>query len=104
LKHLEKTVKVKYPGANYKALGSFLFLRFIVPCVTTPHVYGIYQSPPGDLSQRRLTLLAKVLQNLANEVQFTKEPHMAGLNDFIVENLTNLHQFYDKLLVKLFSS
>ena len=53
------------------------------------------------MAQRRLTLLAKVLQNLANEVQFTKEPHMASLNDFIVENLDNLHDFYDKLMVSI---
>jgi hypothetical protein len=102
LKHLEQKVRPVYVGSRYKSLGAFMFLRFIVPCVTTPHVYGIFEEPPGDTAQRRLTLLAKVLQNLANEVNFGKEPHMASLNDFIVQNLDELHAFFDKLLVKTF--
>jgi len=29
--------------AVYKALGGFLFLRFICPAITAPHAYGILE-------------------------------------------------------------
>lgn len=46
-------------------------------------------------------LLSKVLQNLANEVPFgTKEPYMANLNDFLVENKGSLRNFFDEVAVR----
>jgi len=100
LRFVSETVVAQFPDYKYKAIGSFLFLRFIVPAICAPHVYGIYKDPPNDSTQRKLILLSKVLQNLANEAQFgNKEPYMATLNDFLVQNLEPLHKFFDKILV-----
>jgi len=96
LYYVSTIVTRTFPTSKYKALGCFIFLRFIVPAITTPQIYGLLPSPPTDTSQRNLVLLAKVLQNLANNVEFgAKEDHMVKLNDFLTENIENLHQFFD---------
>ncbi len=54
--------------------------------------------PADSYTQRNLILLAKVLQNLANEAQFGgKEDYMSRLNDFIVENQQNLRNYFDRM-------
>jgi len=56
--------------------------------------------PPNDFTQRNLVLLAKVLQNLANESEFgSKEPYMVKLNEFVTENISALHKFFDEIMV-----
>jgi len=99
--HVSEKVVARFPGAKYKAVGAFMFLRLLVPGITSPHMYGLMPVPPNEQTQRNLVLLAKVLQNLANEVQFgAKEPHMQRLNDFIVENQDDLHKFFDAISTK----
>lgn len=45
-------------------------------------------------------LIAKVLQNTANGVQFGgKEEYMAPLNDFVTSNISVLFSFLDKVSV-----
>jgi hypothetical protein len=51
--------------------------------------------------RRGLVMISKVLQNLANGIEFgCKEAHMAILNPFITENLSVVHMFFDKLTVR----
>lgn len=55
--------------------------------------------------RRGLVLVSKILQNLANGVEFGyKEAHMAILNPFIIEHLSVVHTFFDKLTVRSISS
>jgi hypothetical protein len=42
-----------------------------------------------------------VLQNLANKVMFTKEPHMEEMNGFLKEQLPTIERFFDELSVRL---
>jgi GTPase-activator protein for Ras-like GTPase len=51
-------------------VGGFLFLRFICPAVVTPHRYGLTKSAPSPKAGRTLVLISKLLQNLANGVEF----------------------------------
>jgi len=114
LRHVSDAVSNRFPAAaaatmaadssgssddvRYKAVGGFMFLRFIVPAITAPHIYGLFAEPPDESSQRKLVLLSKVLQNLANGVQFgAKEEYMSSLNTFIVDNLPLLHKFFDTI-------
>jgi hypothetical protein len=53
-------------SAVLKAVGGFLFLRFIGPAICAPHAYGLLPSPPNTICQRQLVLIGKVIQNLAN--------------------------------------
>jgi hypothetical protein len=85
-------------NADYKAVGGFIFLRFICPSIMAPHVYGLVSSPPNETAQRYFVLLAKSLQNLANQtLPGTNEDFMARMNEFITKNIEPLHMWVDDL-------
>jgi len=98
LHDVSESVGKKYPdNVRLKAIGGFFFLRFIVPSISAPHIYGLYAEPPNETTQRNLVLLSKVLQNLANGIPFgDKEQYMAPMNSFITDNLPILHKFFEK--------
>jgi hypothetical protein len=51
------------------------------------------------LAQRQLILIAKVLQNLANDtLPGNKESYMMQLNEFITNNKDSLEAFYDTIV------
>ena len=53
-------------------------------------------------ASRACTLLAKVVQNLANLVPFgEKEPHMKVLNVFVNENMPRMKEFLDLLCAQV---
>jgi len=78
---LEYSITTKFGNeeAVYKAIGGFLFLRFIGtsrhkmpqwncltdsllgPAITAPHAYGLLARPPNPVCQRQLVLIGKVL-------------------------------------------
>ena len=44
LHEVGQIVEKKFPeDAKFKAIGGFLFLRFIVPAISAPHMYGLYE-------------------------------------------------------------
>lgn len=92
--HIRKLVETNYrvsgaaQGQNrelpWQSVSAFCFLRFIVPGILNPHLYGLCPGniiytlfgnssadlpfiglPPAPV-QRSLTLIAKVIQSLAN--------------------------------------
>jgi neurofibromin 1 len=58
--------KFRSEPAVFKAVGGFLFLRFVCPAITAPHAYGLLENPPNSICQRQLVLIGKVIQSLAN--------------------------------------
>jgi neurofibromin 1 len=94
----------KFPDSSdavYKAVGGFLFLRFICPALTAPHFYGLLPSPPNQIAQRQLILIGKVVQNLANLVRPTaKEAFMLRLSDFFDKNIPKMLKFYLDVLAR----
>ncbi|KAL6887139.1 hypothetical protein GGI43DRAFT_426134 [Trichoderma evansii] len=78
----------RFPNAKYTAVGAFIFLRFFCPAIVAPEVEGLVSTPPSKEMRRGLLLIAKIIQNLANNVLFgTKEPYMFPLNLFLVQNI-----------------
>lgn len=93
-------VSVKFPdnNADFKAVGGFIFLRFICPSIMAPHIYGLLENPPNEVAQRYFVLLSKSLQNLANEtLPGTNEDFMARMNQFITQNIEPLHMWINRL-------
>ncbi|OAA58846.1 Ras GTPase activator [Cordyceps fumosorosea ARSEF 2679] len=86
---IHDAVAPRFPDAKYTAVGAFLFLRFFCPAIVAPEAEGLVDTPPSKELRRGLLLIAKVLQNLANNVLFgTKEPYMFPLNRFLVVNIS----------------
>lgn len=68
---------------NIGAVGTVIFLRFINPAIVSPQELGIVgKQVPGSV-KRGLMLMSKILQNIANHVEFSKEQHMLCFNDFL---------------------
>ncbi|CAH8447441.1 unnamed protein product [Heterobilharzia americana] len=76
-------------------ISSCLFLRFICPAIHGPVLFGLASSiPENNRISRNLTLIAKVLQNLANLTLFEdKEPHMKALNSFVEQEIPTMYKF-----------
>lgn len=96
-KQIRSLSKRKYPDAQDQTIctliGGFFFLRFINPAIVTPRSYMLIDGTPADHPRRTLTLIAKMLQNLANKPSYAKEPYMAKLQPFIHKNKESVNKF-----------
>lgn len=90
----------RFPNAKYTAVGAFIFLRFFCPAIVAPEAEGLVPSPPSKEMRRGLLLIAKIIQNLANNVLFgTKEPYMFPLNQFLVKNISVVVSFIHEISI-----
>ncbi|OJJ99230.1 hypothetical protein ASPACDRAFT_29626 [Aspergillus aculeatus ATCC 16872] len=96
-KQIRSLSRRKYPDAQDQTIctliGGFFFLRFINPAIVTPRSYMLIESTPTEKPRRTLTLIAKMLQNLANKPSYAKEPYMAKLQPFIEQNKERVNKF-----------
>ncbi|MCJ1389006.1 glyceraldehyde-3-phosphate dehydrogenase 1 [Xylographa bjoerkii] len=96
-KQIRSLSRRKYPDAQDQTIctliGGFFFLRFINPAIVTPRSYMLIDGTPADHPRRTLTLVAKMLQNLANKPSYAKEPYMAKLQPFIHKNKERVNKF-----------
>jgi len=79
---------------NIGAVGTVLFLRFINPAIVSPYEMGIVEKQPPTAIKRGLMLMSKILQNIANHVEFSKEQHMLGFNEFVQRNFEAGRRFF----------
>ncbi|KAK4190313.1 neurofibromin [Podospora australis] len=97
---ISATVVERFPDAKYTAVGAFIFLRFFCPAIVAPEVEGLVSKPPSKEMRRGLLLIAKVVQNLANNVLFgVKEPYMYPLIDFLTNNIYRVTTFLREISV-----
>jgi Ras GTPase-activating-like protein IQGAP2/3 len=100
-KQIRSLTKRKYPEATDLAvctqIGGFFFLRYINPAVVTPQAYMLIEGCPEEHPRRTLTMIAKMLQNLANKPSYAKEPYMVHLAPFIDENKARMNAFLNRL-------
>ncbi|KAI4149236.1 MAG: hypothetical protein LQ340_004734 [Diploschistes diacapsis] len=96
-KQIRSLSRRKYPDAHDQTIctliGGFFFLRFINPAIVTPKSYMLVEGTPSEHPRRTLTLIAKMLQNLANKPSYAKEPYMASLQPFIQRNKDRVNRF-----------
>ncbi|KAF8968112.1 Rho GTPase activation protein [Flammula alnicola] len=100
-KQIRSLTRRKYPEATDYAIcsliGGFFFLRFINPAIVTPQAYMLVEGVPAKHPRRTLTLIAKMLQNLANKPSYAKEAYMMTLNPFVENNKARINQFLNNL-------
>jgi GTPase-activator protein for Ras-like GTPase/IPT/TIG domain len=78
-------------ATTHSALANLVFLRFIVPTIFAPMGFGLLDPSTrlGAQVSRKLVLVSKLLQALANNVKIDsggKEAFMSQLQDFIDSN------------------
>lgn len=97
---ISNAVVPRFPDAKYTAVGAFIFLRFFCPAIVAPEAEGLVSTPPTKEMRRGLLLIAKVIQNLANNVLFgIKEPYMYPLNGFLAQNIYKVTTFLREISV-----
>ncbi|KAL6058637.1 Ras GTPase-activating protein [Balamuthia mandrillaris] len=102
-KQIRDLVKEKFPDATREQvcslIGGFYLLRFINPAIVTPQAFMLVESKLSANTRRNLTLLAKILQNLANNIKFggVKEFYMEPLNVCLEKNRESLNSFLEEM-------
>ncbi|KAI8318384.1 putative ras GTPase-activating protein sar1 [Martensiomyces pterosporus] len=100
-KQIRSLTKRRYPDAPDSAvcslIGGFFFLRFINPAIVTPQAYMLIENAPTQHPRRVLTLVAKMLQNLANKPSYSKEKYMEDVQPFVEANRARINKFLNDL-------
>lgn len=78
-------------------------LSFISPAIVAPEIVDVEVPKDDGVIRRGLMIIAKVMQNLANNIFFAKEAHMVCLNEFLKANITNVTRFLSEVNVSNFS-
>jgi hypothetical protein len=99
-KYVADAAKKVVPDQLHTFIGSFIFLRYLNPAISSPDTSGVL--PPGKWStqaRRNLVLITKVLQNLSNGRTFSnKEQFMTTLNGYVEKNMASVKQYFDDII------
>ncbi|KAJ1309139.1 hypothetical protein OPQ81_004812 [Rhizoctonia solani] len=96
--HIADAVNEIWPESSFPAVGSFMFLRFICPAIVSPESVDIELPRDNARIKRGLMLITKIIQNLANNVLFGKEPYLIPLNNLLEANIVPLARFLNDVI------
>lgn len=102
LKYIRAVAEDRYGDflrtVTYTAVSGFLFLRFICPAILSPKLFCLLRDHPRQRAQRTLTLIAKVLQKMANMSTFGKrEEWMEPMNKFLTTQRPVFREYIDQV-------
>ena len=84
--YLYRSVEEKWEDRGFQAIGAALFLRWLCPALVTPERCGLTRHVVNGETRRKLILISKVLQVLANGSRFgQKEGFLEFMNQWIDE-------------------
>lgn len=99
---IDRLAKDKFKESEkirYTSVGGFVFLRFFVPAILNPKLFGLMEHLPDEKQSRTLSLLAGVLQKIANLTKYRDgDDYHVLLNDFIAAKTLVTKDYVDKLL------
>lgn len=84
---------------SLNCLSAFIFLRFFCPAILNPKLFYLTKNHQTGHAQRTLTLIAKILLNLANRQEFSvhKETHLVKMNKFLEKHQNEVFDYFDKI-------
>ncbi|KAG5418632.1 BUD2 [Candida metapsilosis] len=84
---------------SLNCVSAFLFLRFFCPAILNPKLFYLAKNHQTGSTQRTLTLIAKILLNLANRQEFSihKEPHLIKLNPFLRAHKDEVVTYFNRI-------
>lgn len=84
---------------SLNCLSAFIFLRFFCPAILNPKLFYLTKTHQTGNAQRTLTLIAKILLNLANRQEFNthKEPHLVRMNKFLNDHEQEIYEYFDRI-------
>ncbi|KAI5964074.1 BUD2 [Candida pseudojiufengensis] len=84
---------------SLNCISAFIFLRFFCPAILNPKLFYLAKNHQTGSTQRTLTLIAKILLNLANRQEFSphKEPHLVKMNIFLRKHQQEVLDYFDKI-------
>jgi len=94
-RYLFDEVEKKFEKSGNQALAGFIFLRFICPAIISPTTSNIiHGNEISTDSQRHLILIAKIIQCIANGIEFgQKEPFMIPFNNYVELNVGKVQSY-----------
>ncbi|KAI3404888.2 BUD2 [Candida oxycetoniae] len=84
---------------SLNCISAFVFLRFFCPAILNPKLFYLTKNHQTGRTQRTLTLIAKILLNLANRQEFSphKEPHLVKMNVFLRKHQQEVYEYFDRI-------
>ena len=99
LAHIREDVSHQNSAPASSFAASRFYFRYVCAVIVTPQVYGLCKEMPNDQERKVLTLISKVLQNIANGTTFgRKEQHLTPLNGFVSQATPRVQDFVEKLI------
>ncbi|KCV69935.1 hypothetical protein H696_03400 [Fonticula alba] len=103
-KQIMLLTKERFPSESdelfLSLVGGFYMLRFVNPAIVTPSAYmHLSESVRSVNAKRSLTLIAKVIQSITNQVLQSKETYMSPLNEHLSKHRKAMVNFYRNLCV-----
>jgi len=93
---LKDLVAAKFPSQWKIAIGGYLFLRLMCPCIfLPPDDFGYNFEAVSPESKRTLVLVSKILQNLANLQPKFVEEIMTPFSSFVTFNLRSVENYFE---------
>ncbi|KLO14454.1 Rho GTPase activation protein [Schizopora paradoxa] len=98
--HIRQAVEKRFNDnrvMRWQSVSAFCFLRFIVPGILHPHLFGLCHGMPSPPVQRSLTLIAKALQSLANLNTSARREELlrGGMKEFMQTSLPAMTDYID---------
>ena len=63
-----------------------------------PRAFNVVDRDPPKRAARALTLVGKIVQNIANGIEFKKEVYMMPFNDLVATQQEAMNQFLDQVI------
>ena len=97
--YIATAVEGKYPELKHTMVGSFIFLRFFNPTLVAPDSENLCKHIDNPKIRRALLLVTKVIQNLANDIVFTREKYVMIMNDCLNDHIDQMKGFLEEISV-----